>query len=69
MYVGIDIQKNVQSRNWYILHTYVRISTNIRSYILRTSVHEKMYVCRNRYYKGTKWGIGTRWGYSIILKI
>ena len=24
MYVGIDIQKNVQSRNWYILHTYVR---------------------------------------------
>ena len=34
MYVGIDIQKNVQSRNWYILHTYVR--TQYKSKILHT---------------------------------
>ena len=34
MYIGIDIQKNVQSRNWYILHTYVR--TQYKSKILHT---------------------------------
>ena len=59
MYVGIDIQKNVQSKNWYILHTYVR--TQYKSKILHTVGIDIV--------QGNKWGIGTRWGYSIILKI
>ncbi len=49
MYVGIDIQKNIQSRNWYILHTYVR--TQYKSKILHTQdlCKRKKYVCRNQY--------------------
>jgi hypothetical protein len=35
------------------IHTY-GLSTNLRSYILRTSVQEKKYVCRNRYTKNVQ---------------
>jgi hypothetical protein len=58
-YIGIQYyKKNVQSRNWYILHTYVR--TQYKPKILHTWDFRtrKKYVCRNRYKKTYRAGIG-----------
>ena len=51
-YIGIQYYKKTYRAGIGISYIQTKgLSTNLRSYILRTSVQEKKYVCGNRYTK------------------